>query len=174
MATAGRPSNSDANFFASLQDHSHDDSQPSEAETKPAPVQRASGPALSRWGLQDHALAGRCCRGRAVWRRRGRAIRPPCLPVRQCRRPGPLPCRRAGPHPRLETGRRPPLPPPSNTFSAGQDDHDRIAMDALAAPVVRRALSERLAQLETATVAYAQLSTTFSTWPMKRASRPRP
>ena len=66
MATVGRPSNSDANFFASLQDHSHDDSQPSEAEpaektrTPPAPVQRASGPALSRWGLQDHALADRC------------------------------------------------------------------------------------------------------------------
>ena len=66
MATVGRPSNSDANFFASLQDHSHDDSQPSEAEpaektrTPQAPVQRASGPALSRWGLQDHARADRC------------------------------------------------------------------------------------------------------------------
>ena len=42
------------------------------------------------------------------------------------------------------------------TPPAGQDGHDRMAMDAPAAPVVRRALSERLAQLETATVAYAQ------------------
>ena len=42
------------------------------------------------------------------------------------------------------------------TPPAGQDDHDSMAIDAPVAPVVRRALSERLAQLETATVAYAQ------------------
>ena len=42
------------------------------------------------------------------------------------------------------------------TPRAGQDGHDNMAMDAPAAPVVRRALSERLAQLETVNVAYAQ------------------
>ena len=57
----------------------------------------------------------------------------------------------------LGHGRTPSRPASSGeTPPAGQDGHDRMAMDAPAAPVVRRALLERLAQLETATVAYAQ------------------
>ena len=57
----------------------------------------------------------------------------------------------------LGHGRTPSRPASSGeTPPAGQDGHDRMAMDAPAAPVVRHALSERLAQLKTATVAYAQ------------------
>ena len=42
------------------------------------------------------------------------------------------------------------------TPQAGQDCHNSMARDSQAAPVVQCALSERLLQLETATVAYAQ------------------
>ena len=57
----------------------------------------------------------------------------------------------------LGHGRTPSRPASSGeTPPAGQDGQDRMAMDAPAAPVVQRALLERLAQLETATVAYTQ------------------
>ena len=42
------------------------------------------------------------------------------------------------------------------TPPAGQDGHDPMAMDATAAPLVRRALTAHLTQLETAMAAYAQ------------------
>ena len=57
----------------------------------------------------------------------------------------------------LGHGRTPSRPASSGeTPPAGQDGYDPMARDAPAAPIVRRALSERLSQLETGTVAYAQ------------------
>ena len=57
----------------------------------------------------------------------------------------------------LGHGRTPSRPASSGeTPPVGQDSHNSMVMDAPAAPVVLCALSKRLAQLEMATVAYAQ------------------